>query len=179
MNVEKRLRNKFGVSTTSGVASTQFTNWLFFASYVNNFKYSAETTICDGLKNEFFKTDKVTATPPTKADTQLKLQSATVWTMKVPFYVLLTGDMGREKVLVTGIVDGTTMNITRGGYLGGSTLNFNVDRPASYPSVSDPDNWVCPPNRYNIKLNIFFINRYETRWNLLASLAGELSRPVI
>jgi hypothetical protein len=71
---------------------------MFFANYVNNQKYSAETTICDGRKNEFFVGDKVMAEPPGKTDTQLKLKTSVMFAKKVPFYVVLTGDMGREKV---------------------------------------------------------------------------------
>ena len=82
-----------------------------------------------------------------KKATVLKLKSAALWTMKVPFYVLLTGDTGREKVMVTGLVDSKTLNINRGGVIG-TALEFTTERPSDYPSVANPDLWVCPPNRY-------------------------------
>ena len=85
---------------------------------------------------------------PSKTATELTLSTATLWTMKVPFYVVLTGDMGREKVLVTEVKDSKTLVLSRGAAIGQTALDHSVARPSSYPSVSDADLWVCPPNRY-------------------------------
>lgn len=64
--------------------------------------------------------------PISKEDTQIRLKTAVrVFSQPLPFYMVLTGDAGTEKVLVTGKVSSTVLNITRGSVIGGVKLNFN------------------------------------------------------
>ena len=68
--------------------------------------------------------------------------------MPFPFYVTITGDAGVEKVLVTSMTNNTVLNVMRGSAIGGTKLNFATERPTEYPSVSNPELWVCPPTKY-------------------------------
>lgn len=45
VNVERRLRTQYGMLTTSSKAPAEFTDWMLYASYVNNFQYSAEQVL--------------------------------------------------------------------------------------------------------------------------------------
>ncbi|CAD7968173.1 unnamed protein product [Amoebophrya sp. A120] len=164
VNVERRLRTVYGINTgyndslslsnnTANMARSQvpidLVDWMLFASYVNNFQYSADTMICDGKRDAFFNTAYVKANKPTKTDKTLTLKSPVyIWTVPFPFYITVTGDMGVERMLVTAASDSKTLKVTRGTSIGSTRLNFKTDRPTDYPAVSNPELWVCPPNRY-------------------------------
>lgn len=67
VNVERRLRTKFGINTQAAEPPVDFTDWMVFATYVNNFQYSAEGAVCDGKTGRFFNQAYV------KADTMDKV----------------------------------------------------------------------------------------------------------
>ena len=135
---------------------SSFMDWTFYASYVNNFNFSADTTYCDGKSKNFFNTGFATGQMLGKNDRVIEL--------------LITGDMGREKMLVTHIhytkqfvednsrnIDSngnvlkygdvgytisfkeievaTHLNVTRGILAGnfGRKINFLQERPTFYP----------------------------------------------
>jgi hypothetical protein len=83
---------------------SSFMDWTFYASYVNNFNFSADTTYCDGKSKSFFNTGFATGQMMGKNDRVIELLEP--WSyprVDPPFLVLITGDMGREKMLVTHI----------------------------------------------------------------------------
>lgn len=54
INVERTLRTKYDVATSASEPDPGFTDWMVYASYVNNFQYSATEIVCDGKKGAFF-----------------------------------------------------------------------------------------------------------------------------
>ena len=58
--------------------------------------------MCDGKSGSFFNQAYVKASPIEKKDTEIILKNAVVWTQPLPFYVIITGDAGVEKVMVGG-----------------------------------------------------------------------------
>ncbi|CAD7934208.1 unnamed protein product [Amoebophrya sp. A25] len=161
VNIERRMR-EFGIDTgynaTSGIFDVSgsslavpsvMTDWMLFATFVNNFQYSAEAVICDGKSGDFFHQAFVKAEPPGKYDKVLTLKTpVVVWTTPFPFYVTVTGDMGVERMLVTSRVSSTEVRVTRGTAIGAARLNFKTPRPDEYPAVATSGLWVCPDSRY-------------------------------
>eukprot|EP00392_Amoebophrya_sp_AT5.2_P013972 g14105.t1 len=164
VNVERKLRSDFGIDTGYNLSASVkenvigmyaarvpviLTDWMLFATYVNNFMYSANSIICDG-KTGFFNPAYVMAAKPGKADKVLYLKRAIVlYPVPFPFFVQVTGDMGVERMLVTQKVNDTAVKVTRGTSIGANRLNFQVERPTDpFPPVSNPALWVCPPNNY-------------------------------
>jgi hypothetical protein len=100
VNVTKALYRQYGVNgKTATTASPLFVDWMFYASYVNNFKYTVESIMCDGRSGSFFKMNNAVGIAPGKSDAMMSLESAVIWPMKTPFYIIVTGareDVGHE-----------------------------------------------------------------------------------
>ncbi|CEM02545.1 unnamed protein product [Vitrella brassicaformis CCMP3155] len=125
-----------------GLDDESWLDWLFFVGYVNNFNYTVQSTLCDGRSPNYAF---AFASPPNQTDTELQLTKARIPRHKTPFFVLVTGDVGYEKMLVTNVSsDRMTWTVQRDW----GALNFAVARPLNIPPFP-PSTWQCHPNKYN------------------------------
>eukprot|EP00397_Hematodinium_sp_SG-2012_P000345 GEMP01000345.1.p1 GENE.GEMP01000345.1~~GEMP01000345.1.p1 ORF type:complete len:2348 (+),score=515.02 GEMP01000345.1:124-7044(+) len=162
VNTSGMLEDDVDLTRDPSKPPLEFVDWMFWVSYVNNFKRTADTMICDGKKGAMFITDKLRAIPPHKDSTVLeivedastaasKIFSNTTFIMDPPFYVVVTGDMGREKMLVMDVnFTSKQLIVVRGSVIGQHSLEFKVARPSNYPSIpkTGAGGWICATSKY-------------------------------
>jgi hypothetical protein len=147
--------------------SEAYNDWIFFASYVNNFVRTAEVTECDdhpnidyqwGEAELFSETDTVITVKGIKA---LGTKENPVFKYKredLPFFAIASGDAGKEKIKVVdfevekfhptaGAVGEHEAKffIERG--FGRPVLDFKIKPPSMYPPAPT-EAWTCHPSLY-------------------------------
>jgi hypothetical protein len=123
------MQKHLGAPQAAGAAATKFDNsWVFGASYANNFQHSFGRMMCgDAPMLPEWTTDQVAVAPSGIGDTRLRVLgsisagsgkgalgtgyvktlacTASVCPLARPFYLLISGFFGQERVKVTGMSD--------------------------------------------------------------------------
>jgi hypothetical protein len=152
LTLQKHVGQAPGAATATTPAATQFDNsWMFGASYANNFQHSFGRVMCgDAPMLLKWTTEQLAVAPSGTGDTRLRVLgsisggsgkgdlgtgyvktlacAASVCPLARPFYLLISGFFGQERVKVTGMSECAPAT--------GSCVSASVNRGQPVPSNS-------------------------------------------
>lgn len=136
-----------------------------FINYVTNFNYSVTEMTCangqivrmftgsNGLAA--FATAYKKAVAPNRTTSVVRISSSNVgvgFLRKVPFYILVSGFAGYERMIVTGTQDDTNgdllLQVLRGPDAGDHRRKFDISIIDTLPATPTAE-WSCHPKLYN------------------------------